>query len=73
MHLLLVSCTLNPQYQSILGVLLRAKYNHILIIIQLLLRVGSTQPKPMGLGYAIRIISGIVKSNEGKARGHGKW
>ena len=39
--------TASTQEQSILGVLLRAIYNPILIIIQLLLREGSTQ----GLGF----------------------
>ena len=38
--------TAPTQKQSILGVLLRAIYNHIILIIQLLLRGGSTQ----GLG-----------------------
>ena len=32
-----------PQYQSIFGVLLRAIYNHVISIIQLLLCGGSTQ------------------------------
>ena len=35
--------TAPTQSQSILGVLLRAIYNHIIIIIQLLLSAGSTQ------------------------------
>ena len=35
--------TASPQSQSILGFLLRAIYNHIIVIIQLLLWVGSTQ------------------------------
>ena len=38
-----------PQYQSILGVLIRAIYNHIIVIIQLLLRGGSTQPGALRL------------------------
>ena len=41
--------TAPPQQQSILGVLLRAIYNHSIIIIQLLLRGGSTQ----GLGFRL--------------------
>ena len=35
--------TAPPQQQSILGVLLRAIYNHFMFIIQLLLSGGSTQ------------------------------
>ena len=47
-----VNITINLGYcphqpQSILGVLLRAIYSHIVSIIQLLLRGGSTQPKPL--------------------------
>ena len=38
--------TAPTQWQSILGVLLRAINNHITIIIQLLLRGGSTEPIP---------------------------
>ena len=34
-----------PSNSLYLGVLLRATYNHIIIVIQLLLRGGSTQPK----------------------------
>ena len=36
--------TAPTQEQSILGVLFRAIYSHIIVIIQLLLRGGSTQP-----------------------------
>ena len=46
--------TAPTQKQSILGVLLRAIYNHIINIIQLLLRGGSTQVlgfRVYGIGY----------------------
>ena len=59
--------TAPPQYQSILGVLLRAIYNHIRFIIQLLLSGGSIQEIQLILGES-REMSGFGATLNGNIR-----